>query len=347
MADEGQEPATLGEWERAQYAPVQAPGVVARRKNPRPLILVIAGLVLIGLLGAGLAIGAHRWKQRSSVSVKIGTALPPLPAPVDMQAIEELPPEVALQRNEEIPLVQNGLQPAGTFMLPVEREQGLSYRAALDCMTAAVYYEANSEPPAGQRAVAQVILNRMRHPAFPKSVCGVVYQGAERRTGCQFTFACDGSLARKPSLVGWTRARLVASAALGGWVERSVGMATHYHADYVVPSWAHSLDKIAIVGRHIFYRWRGHWGLRAAFTGRYAGENMELTPAGIPEGLEPLTQPTDGFTDPALPQSLPPSLLPPPVRPRIDETPAGQPLRVDETKPSLTADQDKGTLIVQ
>src|SRR3954468_6506981 len=72
------------------------------------------------------------------------------------------------------------------------------FRSALDCLTAAVYYEARSESEDGQRAVAQVVLNRVRHPAFPKSVCGVVYQGSNRATGCQFSFTCDGSLARGP-----------------------------------------------------------------------------------------------------------------------------------------------------
>ncbi|MDZ7587989.1 MAG: cell wall hydrolase [Parasphingorhabdus sp.] len=86
----------------------------------------------------------------------------------------------------------------------------------LQCLTQAVYYEAASEPDAGQRAVAQVVLNRVRHPAYPRTVCGVVYQGSERRTGCQFTFTCDGSLRRTPSAFFWERARRVAADALAG-----------------------------------------------------------------------------------------------------------------------------------
>src|SRR5690606_37364832 len=81
---------------------------------------------------------------------------------------------------------------------------------ALECLTAAIYYEAASESDDGQRAVAQVILNRVRHPAFPNSVCGVVYQGSERATGCQFSFSCDGAMARKPSTTGWARAQRIA-----------------------------------------------------------------------------------------------------------------------------------------
>jgi len=143
-------------------------------------------------------------------------------------------------------------------------------RRALLCLTQAIYYEAGFEPLEGRRAVAQVVLNRMRHSAFPKSVCGVVYQ----RSGsvCQFTFVCDGSLYRPPALGGWRQAEAIARSALDGFVERSVGGATHYHADYVAPRWAPLLAKVAKLGQHIFYRWPGAWGKPAAFTGKYIGE---------------------------------------------------------------------------
>lgn len=147
----------------------------------------------------------------------------------------------------------------------------LDYRRALLCMTQAVYYEAGFEPVQGRRAVAQVVLNRMRHPAFPKSICGVVYQGA-RQPVCQFSFVCDGSLYRRPALGAWKEAEKIAAAAIDGFVEKSVGAATHYHADYVAPVWAPRLAKISQIGAHIFYRWPGNWGSTAAFTGRYVGE---------------------------------------------------------------------------
>jgi hypothetical protein len=147
----------------------------------------------------------------------------------------------------------------------------LDRRRALLCMTQAIYYEAGFEPLEGRRAVAQVVINRMRHPAFPKSVCGVVYQGA-RAPVCQFSFVCDGSLYRRPALGAWKEAERVAQAALDGFVERTVGAATHYHADYVAPYWAPRLAKVSQIGAHIFYRWPGAWGSRAAFTGRYIGE---------------------------------------------------------------------------
>ena len=141
--------------------------------------------------------------------------------------------------------------------------------ASLQCLTAAVYYEARSEGFEGQRAVAQVVLNRARHPAFPNSVCGVVYQGSNRRTGCQFSFTCDGSLRARREPAAWAQARRVAAAALAGSVYGPVGHATHYHASYVQPWWAASLKRAVSVGSHIFYRWRGDWGDPKSFRRPY------------------------------------------------------------------------------
>lgn len=160
---------------------------------------------------------------------------------------------------------------------------------AEECLTQAIYYEAATEPLEGMEAVAQTVLNRVRHPGYPKSVCGVVYQGSHRVTGCQFSFTCDGSLARVPHPVLWERSRQVAKRALSGYVLKSVGTATHYHADYVAPYWAPTLYKINTVGRHIFYRWTGPSGLPRAFTGRYAGGETNLSLA-ILEGLDARTQ---------------------------------------------------------
>ncbi len=131
---------------------------------------------------------------------------------------------------------------------------------ALECLTAAVYYEARSESENGQRAVAQVVLNRARHPAYPSSVCGVVYQGAERSTGCQFSFTCDGSTSGRREPAAWARARRIAGEALGGYVHASVGSATHYHTHAVSPVWARQLSKLTALGQHVFYRSSGAAG---------------------------------------------------------------------------------------
>ncbi|MEY2942620.1 MAG: hypothetical protein RLY97_634 [Pseudomonadota bacterium] len=142
---------------------------------------------------------------------------------------------------------------------------------ALTCLTQAVYFEAASEPDGGQRAVAQVVLNRMAHPSFPKSVCGVVFQGSERSTGCQFSFTCDGALRRKPVALFWKRAEDVARAALGGYVYAPVSVSTHYHTFAIHPYWADSLNFIGQIGAHRFYRMKGPAGSSAAFRFAYAG----------------------------------------------------------------------------
>lgn len=124
--------------------------------------------------------------------------------------------------------------------------------------------------------MAQVVLNRVRNTEFPNSVCGVVYEGSWRPTGCQFTFTCDGSLARTPSRAGWARARQVAQRALAGDTAAEVGLATHYHADYVAPYWRSSLARIGQIGSHIFYVWPGSAGKAAAFTMPYSGIEPSL-----------------------------------------------------------------------
>lgn len=146
---------------------------------------------------------------------------------------------------------------------------------ALQCLTAAIYYEAASEPDAGQRAVAQVVLNRVAHPAYPKTVCGVVYQGSERPTGCQFSFTCDGALARAPSRMFWLRAENVARQALGGFVYAPVGLATHYHTVAVHPYWADTLGYLGTIGAHRFYRFGGAAGAPATFRFAYLGGEPE------------------------------------------------------------------------
>lgn len=145
-------------------------------------------------------------------------------------------------------------------------------RNSLRCLTDAVYYEARSQSEDGQRAVAQVVLNRVRHPAFPSSICGVVYQGSERSTGCQFSFTCDGSRNRRIEQTAWARASRIAEEALAGQVYAPVGLATHFHTTAIRPWWAGSLTRAVTVGSHIFYRWRGEWGNPKAFRQPYSGE---------------------------------------------------------------------------
>lgn len=154
-----------------------------------------------------------------------------------------------------------------------------SYRA-LNCLTSAIYYEAGNEPEDGQRAVAQVVLNRARNARWPASVCGVVYEGSERADyRCQFTFSCDGSMTRMPAAAAWARARRVAQEALSGRVYAPVGLATHYHTLAVHPLWADSLSPVAVIGAHIFYRRPGFDGSLAAFQRVYPGRELVSGPA--------------------------------------------------------------------
>ncbi|TCP36759.1 cell wall hydrolase [Sphingomonas sp. BK235] len=196
-------------------------------------------------------------KVRPPQRVAPPTELPAV-EPVELQ---DLTAEEARAYNAGIPFVRGPKPAAQPFRFAGD---AAALARATDCLAAAGWYEAGDDP-AGQRAVAQVVLNRLRHPAFPKTVCGVVFQGSERSTGCQFTFTCDGALARHPSAPAWERARKVAADALAGKVEKKVGYATHYHTDWVVPYWSSSLDKIAEVHTHLFFRWTGWWGTPPAF----------------------------------------------------------------------------------
>lgn len=165
-----------------------------------------------------------------------------------------------------------GINPVGPAARAMRIDNsGVDRARALQCLTAAIYYEAASEPDAGQRAVAQVVLNRVAHPAYPKTVCGVVYQGSERSTGCQFSFTCDGALARAPNRMFWLRAENVARAALAGHVHAPVGLATHYHTLAVHPYWADSLAYLGTIGAHRFYRFGGAAGAPATFRFAYLG----------------------------------------------------------------------------
>ncbi|MGE4303101.1 MAG: cell wall hydrolase [Novosphingobium sp.] len=164
---------------------------------------------------------------------------------------------------------------------------------AVTCLAAAAWYEAGNDPE-GQRSVIQVVLNRVKHPSFPKTVCGVVFQGSDRETGCQFTFTCDGSLQRRrPTTASWALARKTAEAGLAGAVDETVRQATHYHADYVSPWWSGQLERLAQIGRHIFYRWPGARGTLSSSTRATSPEgDTYLARLGVDESGALLTRPT-------------------------------------------------------
>lgn len=294
-------------------------------------ILVSALVLLVGVLGWTASEG---WRARYE---RVFEPLPGLlyappaqdvslttqdnPVPLSFQPLDR---SDAYRYNASIPISTEPLEPAAAFVLPASLSAADRGRA-ITCLSQAVYYEAGSESLAGQRAVAQVVLNRMRHPAFPSSVCGVVYSGSQRATGCQFTFTCDGSLARAPSASGWARARQVAVAALSGFVDPSVGQATHYHALYVAPYWSPSLLKVANIGAHTFYRWKGFNGKQRSFVSAYAGREP------IVSGRIPVEEPSSdleveplGEAEPA-PATPSVQIAPPPEPVVIARLPANTP----------------------
>ena len=176
--------------------------------------------------------------------------------------IEEtiLPREDETPRLANLPVTPPAWKLEESFKLKRElKNQVLAERkkrlAEQSCLATAIYYEARSETELGQLAVAKVILNRVRDPAYPKTICGVVYQGADKSHGCQFSFACDGRAEQPRSGRDWQEAKQIANRALAGEADvKIVSTATHYHADYVQPRWAGTMKRLIKIGRHIFYR---------------------------------------------------------------------------------------------
>jgi len=257
----------------------------SRGRRAAKAVAILLGTLIV--IGACLALALHDWSGftrtrsgslRALIHIISAEASPhdilPVSAPESLRNVSR---EEAERINAAIPVSTSPNPSAAALYVPIG--DGKSFLHALDCMTSAVYYEAASESDDGLRAVAQVVLNRVRHPAFPNTVCGVVFQGSERKTGCQFSFTCDGSLARQPSATGWARARRIASDALAGRVFAPVGWSTHYHTDWVAPYWAPTLTKTAIIGAHIFYRWADGWGQPHAFQQRYAGTEPDAIPS--------------------------------------------------------------------
>ncbi|MCB2051456.1 MAG: cell wall hydrolase [Novosphingobium sp.] len=179
-------------------------------------------------------------------------------------AAKARPGVIAPGETEKAATTGGPVVPATPFEYQGDR---VNKQRAEECLAAAAWYEAGDDA-IGQRAVIQTVLNRVRNRSFPNSVCGVVFEGSQLPTGCQFTFTCDGSLdRRRPSAVARNRALKLAEQAMSGFVDESVGDATHYHADYVTPWWSAKLERLSAVGPHIFYRWRASGNARPGRVG--------------------------------------------------------------------------------
>lgn len=250
-------------------------------RSPSLALRLILGAVAILLVAVPIAIVTMMPRVRpvpKGVAVLPRRVVPPteLP-PVEPVQFQSVDPDDAKAFNANVPFSALPNPAARPFIFSGSTDARLR---AIDCLAVAQLYEAGDDTE-GERAVAQVVLNRVRHPAFPKSVCGVVFQGSDRSTGCQFSFSCDGALTRwRPTPAAWKRAREVAIAALNGAVYAKVGYATHYHTDWVVPYWSASLDKIAAVKTHLFFRWTGWWGTPAAFLRTVSGSEPNIAALG-------------------------------------------------------------------
>ena len=191
-----------------------------------------------------------------SADIALFAADMPLPAKLVFSGTQgrrmpSLPGRYARSLNGS-PLVPRTFRSGKAFGGLAEREFQKRERR---CMTTALYFEARSEPESGQIAVGQVVMNRVRSPDYPDTICGVVYQGSHRRTGCQFSFTCDGKADKPNSKKMWERSKRLSNKVLEGqvWL-KSIGHATHYHADYVAPRWRRKMRRLKKIGRHIFYK---------------------------------------------------------------------------------------------
>lgn len=232
------------------------------RENARALIGAALTGSAVGLILAAAYLGGGLMSAASGTPSTAPAAADVMPAQASLAPT--VPSTIRTQGARSGELLRASL--SGPAAKPFRSEA----RSDLECLTQAIYYEARGEGPTGQAAVAQVVLNRVRHPSFPKSVCAVVYQG------CQFSFACDGSTRRGRERGAWNRAERIATRALSGAVMANVGNATHFHTVNVSPNWGPSLMRVGQVGLHIFYRFSGRNGRSGIF-------NAQAEPSALPE----------------------------------------------------------------
>ncbi len=217
------------------------------------------------LQAANVAVGLKEHPHLPAVAVVAVAAAPP---------VQPLLAGVALRDR-----FRAAAQALHAVAQPFRFQQVADAQTDLHCLTEAVYFEARGEGAEGQQAVAQVVLNRVRHPAFPKTICAVVHQ--HTGSGCQFSFACSGRQAALTS-VAWRRAETIASSEMHGTVMTAVGDATHFQAARASPFTG--LLKVAQIGAHIFYRFGGHAGAPAMFhqvPGASAPAKIEVAQLGV------------------------------------------------------------------
>ncbi len=194
--------------------------------------------------------------------------------PVEVASIDHTAPSAALDAIDQVvpmpeimPVTAPGTlayaretTPATAFDLLVDKHGNKVSEKELWCMATAIYFEARSESYRGQIAVGQVVMNRLAHKIYPKTICNVVFQNQHMRNACQFSFACDGIPEHVTEPKAWAQAEEIARGVINGTLYvTEVGASTHYHATYVYPHWAPKLKKNTRIGHHIFYQFKRGW----------------------------------------------------------------------------------------
>jgi spore germination cell wall hydrolase CwlJ-like protein len=249
----GQRLSAIEPWARGEEPRLEEANVVALTVNPDPG--AGAGSET-NLTLAALPPEAFSGEDMRIIDAPVERAdLPPLPVDPSFATKNGTGGETVAPKGEVTGEGQRPMTPAERLALDEE-----SRAKSEKCLAEAIYFEARGENVRGQMAVAQVVLNRVFSGRYPNTVCGVVYQNANRRLHCQFSFACDGipDVIREPDM--WERAKTIAAESLDGkiWLPE-VGKATHYHAYWVRPRWVREMTKMHKLGVHTFYRPRA-WG---------------------------------------------------------------------------------------
>ena len=217
------------------------------------LVIAVLATTLIGLpkmAGASMDLKDQaRWQARASNLQNIGAEFHSTSNLAKTMSERQLDARITNPYMLDYQITRDLSQGGLAYIAPAK-----TMTRETNCLAEAVYYEARSETTDGQKAVAEVVLNRVEHRAFPNSVCAVVYQGAERTTGCQFSFTCDGSTAKLPYGKHWEKSQTIAKHMMIGANAPLTNRATHYHTTGVSPKWAPSLRKLRKYETHVFYR---------------------------------------------------------------------------------------------
>ena len=230
-------------------------------------VVASAFCLTLGLSAAAVAYAPYADHNAPAVQ-KVAVARPVKPASV-MPVVQTAKNDAsALQLNATPASYQPGTDGfGGTAISPSQAELlAQVFLQQGNCLADAMYYEARGEGRAGQLAIAEVVYNRMRSRYYPETICGVVFEGASLHTGCQFSFTCNGEMARRKSPVVWRRTQRLALQIVTGIVQlqNTTAGALSFHATDVDPAWADTMDRTVQIGHHIFYRPTRHSLTRGA-----------------------------------------------------------------------------------